>query len=135
MSTTELDYNRWRKILRFLRKRSDVYVGKPRECKRFIDAVLWMMRSGAQWRLLPEEYGNWNSIYKRFNRWSEKGVWQAMFEHFADDPDMQSVMIDGSVVRAHVSAAGAAKKGGRMSRHSGTAEVASAVNFMSQSML
>lgn len=128
MHTVELDYDKWRRIYRFLVKRPDVYVGNKRECKRFVEAVLWMMRSGAQWRLLPKEYGNWNSVYKRYNRWSEHGIWRAMFEHFAGDPDMQSLMIDGSVVRAHACAAGAArKKGGSPNKPLGIAEAASAV--------
>jgi transposase len=130
MSTVKLDYNKWRKVLRFLRKRSDVYVGKQRNCKRFVEGVLWILRSGSQWRLLPEKYGKWNSVYKRFDRWSKKGVWEAMFEHFADDPDMTSVMLDGSVVRAHAYAAGAAaKKGVKTSKRSAIAGAASALSF------
>lgn len=112
METIKLRNDQWCKIERYLNEYPGVYVGKPGSCRRFIEGLLWLTRSGAQWRLLPKRYGNWNSVYKRFARWSEKGVWQAMFEHFAVEPDMESVMLDSSVIRAHASAAGArAKKG------------------------
>jgi transposase len=104
VTNIKITTRQWKRILSFLETRSDLYIGKTINCKRFINAILWMTRSGAQWRLLPEKYGDWNSIYKRFNRWAEKGIWTAMFEHFTGDADMESVMIDATVVRAHSSA-------------------------------
>jgi transposase len=131
MATVSLRNDQWKKILAFLRENPKVYVGKERQCRRFVEGVLWMMKSGAQWRLLPKTYGNWNSVFKRFDRWSEGGIWQEMFERFADDPDMERLLLDSSVVRAHACAAGAPeKRGGRNSRHSAIAVEASAARFM-----
>ena len=110
MSTIELRDDQWFRVLEFLRSCSDLYVGEEDDCRRYVEAVLWMARSGAPWRLLPERYGNWNSIYKRFARWCEKGVWERMHQYFVQDPDMEHVIIDSTVVRAHPCAAGASKK-------------------------
>ena len=72
MSTTELRNEQWSKILEFLRSCPDLYVGEEDDCRRYVEAILWMARSGAPWRLLPEHYGHWNSVYKRFARWCER---------------------------------------------------------------
>ena len=123
--------SQWFKILAFLRAHPRVYVGESANCRRFVEAVLWINRTGAQWRFLPKEYGPWNSIYKRFARWCDHDVWQDMHIHFADDPDMENLIIDSTIVRAHPCAAGAPKKTVVMkTRPSGVVEAASPPRFM-----
>ena len=109
MSDVRLTDDQWTKIRDFLLQDPNAYVGNEANCRRFVEAVKWMSRSGSQWRLLPSEYGNWNSVFKRFRRWCENGVWQRMLIHFADDPDMENGMIDSTIIRAHPCAAGAEK--------------------------
>ena len=73
MTTAKLSDKRWTKIVSFLRDDPRAYVGDEEECRRFVEAVIWIDRSGAQWRFLPEKYGNWNSVYKRFARGAPAG--------------------------------------------------------------
>ena len=75
----------------------------------FLDAVLWIVRTGAPWRDLPERFRDWNSLFERFNRWAKKSVWQQVFDAL-QDPDLEWVMLDATIVRAHVHAVGARKK-------------------------
>ncbi len=96
----------WSKVLQFLRMRKGIYMGTESQCKNFIEAIYWMSRTGAQWRELHDRYGMWNSIYKRFNAWSKKDIWSKLLEFCADDPDLEYVMIDATIVRAHACAAG-----------------------------
>ena len=110
MSTITFREDEWRKIYAFLQNHPRAYASQEADCRRFLEAVLWITRSGAQWRLLPEKYGSWNSVYKRFARWCAHGVWEDMHQHFVDDPDMENLILDSSVIRAHPCAAGAAKK-------------------------
>jgi transposase len=76
----------------------------------FVEAVLWIARTGSPWRDLPAEFGLWNSVYQRFARCSRQGVWHRLFSELARDADFEEVFIDSTVVRAHQHAAGAAKK-------------------------
>ena len=110
MSTIRIQDDQWTKILAFLRTCPGVYVGQEAACRLFLEGVLWVTRSGAQWRLLPEQYGNWNSVYKRFARWADKDIWHKMHQYFVDDPDMEHLILDSTIVRAHPCAAGASKK-------------------------
>ena len=85
----------------------------------FLDAVLWIAKTGAPWRDLPERFGKWNSVWRRFDRWSRKGTWRRVFEAL-QDPDLEWLILDSTIIRAHPHAAGAKKKptgpGGKASR-------------------
>lgn len=104
--------------------------GRPAEDNRlFIDAVLWIAKTGAGWRDLPERFGKWNSVAKRFDRWARKGVWKRVFDAL-QDPDLEWLILDSTVIRAHPHAAGAKKTrtapAGKTSRPSAAAGAASA---------
>lgn len=81
-----------------------------RDNRLFVEAILWLARSGAHWRVLPGEFGKWNSIYQRFNRWCRDGVWERLFKALSHDPDFEYVLVDSTIVRAHQHSAGAQKK-------------------------
>jgi len=120
MTNALLRDDQWEKMYSFLQNHPRVYAGAEEGCRLFVEAVLWVARSGAQWRLVPERYGNWNTIYKRFARWCDHQVWEEMLQHFAADPELENILLDSTVVRAHPCAAGASKKtAGRSHRLSG----------------
>ena len=100
----------WRKILLFFLNSEGMYFKSEENLKKFIEGVLWLLRTGAQWRELPEKYGNWNSVFKRFNNWSKKDVWINFFHFCAEDPDLEYVSSDSTAVRAHPCAAGYGKQ-------------------------
>ncbi len=76
----------------------------------FIEAVLWIARTGSPWRDLDPALGNWHATYTRFSRWGKKGVWQRVIKAVSNDVDLEALFIDSTAVRAHQHAAGAQKK-------------------------
>ena len=105
-----LSQGQWIKMYAYLRTFPRLHTRNEVKCRRFVEAVFWVLRSGAQWRLLPPPYGNWNVVYQRFADWAEQGVWYKMLYYFAQDPDMTAIMVDSTILRAHACAAGALKK-------------------------
>ena len=89
--------------------------GRPfRDERKTVEGVLWRLKNGPPWRAVPHEFGPWWRSAQLHKRWSRSGVWEEAFEHLRDTgrPDLATVMLDGTVVRAHPKAAGA-KKGAR----------------------
>ena len=84
--------------------------GIAKDNRLFINAVFWILRTGAPWRDLPPEYGKWGTVYQRFLRWSKKGVWEKILEILADEPTLKWLIIDASHCKVHPHAVGA--KGG-----------------------
>jgi putative transposase len=101
----------WDRISGLIIGRPDQRGSTGRDNRMFIEGVLWIARTGSPWRDLPEPFGEWNSVFRRFSRWSQKGVWLRVFEALSDDPDFEYLIVDSTIVRAHQHAAGA-KKGG-----------------------
>jgi transposase len=81
-----------------------------RDNRLFVEAVLWVARTGAPWRDVPEAFGNWFTVYTRFWRWAKKNVWERIFRILSDDPDFEYVLIDATLARVHQHGTGA--KGG-----------------------
>lgn len=88
--------------------------GRPsHDHRRVVNGILWILRSGAAWRDLPERYGKWNSVYVRFRRWTCSGLWPRLLHHLQREADLQGLLdwqthfVDGTVIRAHPCAAGA----------------------------
>ena len=105
-----LSDEQWTRIAGLIIGRPDQRGSTGRDNRMFVEGVLWIVRTGSPWRDLPEVFGEWNSVFRRFSRWSQKGVWQSVFEALSDDPDFEYLIIDSTIVRAHQHAAGA--KGG-----------------------
>lgn len=108
-----LSDTQWERMAPLIIGRPDQRGSTGRDNRMFVEGVLWIVRTGAPWRDLPEAFGEWNSVFRRFSRWSQKGVWWRLFEAMADDLDFEYLIVDSTIVRAHQHAAGA-KKGGLM---------------------
>ena len=112
----ELTNEQWERLKPWLPPQKP-YTGRPaHDHRRIINGILWILRTGAPWRDLPERYGPWQTVACRFYRWRKAGVWDALFATIQAQADILGQIdwdihfVDGTIVRAHQHAAGA--KGG-----------------------
>lgn len=110
MVRKKLRHGQWERI-------KDLLPGKPgdrgvtaADNRLFVEAVLWLLRTGAPWRDLPPEFGRWHTAYMRFTRWQNTGVWERLFQAVRADADLEEIFLDSTAIRAHLHAAGAPKK-------------------------
>lgn len=122
MNREMLSDEQWAKI-------ENTLPGKKNDCgvtakdnRNFVEAVLWIARTGAPWRDLPAKYGHWHTVYMRYNRWSHKNVWQRVFKLLIGEADIEFLMVDGSIVRVHQH--GASKKRNVKNKVKGVREAA-----------
>lgn len=108
MRRHEIKDDQWERIKGLLPGKAGDPGVTAKDNRLFINAILWIGKTGAPWRDLPERFGNFNSVWRRFDRWSRKGVWDRIFREL-QDPDLEWLLLDSTVIRAHQHAAGAKK--------------------------
>src|ERR1700744_4383094 len=113
--------DQWERIKNLLPGRKGSVGCIARDNRLFVEAVLFRYRAGIPWRDLPERFGDWKNVHRRFSRWAKTGVWERIFRHLAADADNEYAMIDNTIVRAHQHSAGAKKKTAKRRRSDGPA--------------
>ena len=98
----------WEKLKQILKNSGRVY--NKYEHRTTLEGILYRMRTVIQWRDLPAEFRLWNTVFRRFNLWSKKGILQKLFEHLSAQNDPQWLFIDGSIVKAHQDSSGASSE-------------------------
>ena len=99
--------DQWKKLEPLLPGKVGDRGATAQDNRLFVEAVLWIVRTGSPWRDLPAELDNWHTTYTRFKRWGRSVVWQRVVEAVNGDRDLEALMIDSTMVRAHQHAAGA----------------------------
>ena len=111
MKRYELTKEQWERIKPLLPPEETGKRGRPRKDNRtMLNGMLWIVRSGAQWRELPEAYGPWPSVYARFAKWRDDGTLKAVFRTLSEDADMENLSVDSTCVKVHESANGGKKR-------------------------
>ena len=112
----ELTDDEWNRVAPLLPPENSGKQGRPSKCNRTIlNGIVWIARSGAPWRDLPERYGAWQTVYSRFRKWIEDGILDNIFRVLSLEAELTELSIDASIVQAHQHRAGA-KKGGHQTK-------------------
>ena len=97
----------WDLLAPYLPGQSGQWGGIAKDNRQFINAVFWILRTGAPWRDLPPDYGDWKNTHRRFCRWRDKGIWESLLEVLVNDPDYEWLMIDATHIKVHAHGTGA----------------------------
>ena len=106
MSRYEITNEQWKRIENLL---PQPHTGKGRPAKdsrTMLNGMMWIARSGAQWRELPEKYGPWQTVYSKYRKWNDEGVLEKVFKALSEDSDMENLSIDSTSIRVHQSSNG-----------------------------
>jgi transposase len=105
MKRHELTDSQWELLTPFFPPRRRQRGGQWKDDRTILNGIFWRLNTGAPWRDLPERYGKWKTLHKRFTRWAKAGVWDEVFASLIKDRDNQYLMLDSTLVRAHQQAA------------------------------
>lgn len=92
----EISNRAWQLLQPIVQEQSEGKGRKGTDDRTFLNGVFWVLRSGARWREMPQEYGKWNSTYQRFKRWRDKGVWEKVLEVLWNDPEFKWLVVDNN---------------------------------------
>jgi transposase len=99
--------------------RPGTWGGNAKDNRKFINTIFWILRTGAPWRDLPPDYGDWKNTHRRFCRCRDKGEWEKLLNLLTGDPDFEWLMIDASHIKVHLHASGAVGGNQDMERSKG----------------
>ena len=106
----ELTDEEWLRIEPLLPPENTGKQGRPRKDNRIImNGIVWLARSGAPWRDLPERYGSWKTVYSRFRKWIDDGILDNIFRILSLEAELEELSIDASIIQVHQHSAGAKK--------------------------
>src|SRR5688500_11897842 len=104
-----LTEDQWKQIEPLLPPETGSIGRRRKPYRQMLEAMVWILKTGAPWRDLPKHYGPWKSVYTRFRTWSRSGVWQRVLDKFLEQQDAEHFSLDATIVRAHQDATGAKK--------------------------
>lgn len=101
---------KWQWIQQSLQEQKGLHTGNIGKLRTFIEAVVYILKAGCQWRMLPPIYGHWRAVHKRFKAWADRGVWENLFVSSQSEPDTELAILDATIVKAHACSTGYQKK-------------------------
>ena len=128
MHRHDISDHAWSLLAPLLPGRRGDWGGRAKDNRLFVNAIFWILRTGAPWRDLPPEYGGWKNTHRRFCRWRDKGTWEHVLANPMDMPDFEWLMIDSTYCKVHAHAAGAKDGNQDMSRTKGAQHLHLAVD-------